>query len=74
MGKPIIAYSIEAAISSEPFDKVMVSTNDEEIASIAKQYGVSVPFFRSQENSDDYSSTADVILEVQAASIKKNFF
>lgn len=64
MGKPIIAYSIEAALQSHLFDEVMVSTDDEEIATIAKQYGASVPFYRSPETSNDYAGTADVIIEV----------
>jgi pseudaminic acid cytidylyltransferase len=63
-GKPIIAYSIEAAINSKLFDEVMVSTDDEEIATIAIQYGAKVPFLRSEENSNDYAGTIDVILEV----------
>jgi pseudaminic acid cytidylyltransferase len=63
-GKPIIAYSIEAASKSDLFDEVMVSTDDEEIASIAIQYGAKVPFIRSAKNSDDYASTIDVIIEV----------
>lgn len=64
MGKPIIAYSIEAALRSELFDEVMVSTDDEEIAEIARKYGAKVPFMRSAETSNDYAGTADVILEV----------
>jgi N-acylneuraminate cytidylyltransferase len=63
-GKPIIAYSIEAAIKSNLFDEVMVSTDDEEIATIAKHYGAKVPFMRSAENANDYAGTVDVILEV----------
>ena len=63
-GKPIIAYSIEAALKSEIFDEVMVSTDDDEIAEIAKRYGAKVPFLRSKENSSDYATTADVIKEV----------
>lgn len=63
-GKPIIAYSIEAAINSGIFDEVMVSTDSEEIASIAKIYGAKIPFIRSTETSDDYATTADVIEEV----------
>lgn len=63
-GKPIIAYSIEAALKSELFDVVMVSTDSEEIADIAKSYGAKVPFMRSQKNSDDYATTADVLHEV----------
>lgn len=63
-GKPILAYSIEAAIASGMFDTVMVSTDDEEIAEIAKQYGAQVPFYRSEATSNDYATTNDVILEV----------
>ena len=64
MGKPIIAYSIEAALQSGLFDEVMVSTDDEEIAEIACKYGAQVPFMRSAEMSNDYAGTDDVILEV----------
>lgn len=63
-GKPILAYSIEAAIQSELFSEVMVSTDDDEIAGIARQYGASVPFPRSVETSNDYATTEDVLLEV----------
>jgi len=64
LGKPIIAYSIEAALKSNLFDEVMVSTDDQEIANIAKQYGASVPFLRSKENSNDFAGIADVCIEV----------
>lgn len=64
LGKPIIAYSIEAAIQSDLFDEVMVSTDDEEIAEVAKEYGATVPFMRSGENSGDLATTIDVLLEV----------
>lgn len=63
-GKPIIAYSIEAALSAGIFDEVMVSTDSEEIKGISEKYGASVPFFRSTEASSDYATTADVIREV----------
>ena len=63
-GKPIIAYSIEAALKSKLFDEVMVSTDDIEIAEVAKKYGASVPFMRSEKNSNDFAGTKDVILEV----------
>lgn len=63
-GKPILAYSIEAALNSGVFDTVMVSTDDEEIAEIAKKYGAEVPFLRSEATSNDYATTADVLLEV----------
>lgn len=64
LGKPIIAYSIEAAIKSSLFDEIMVSTDDEEIANIAKNYGAKVPFFRSEINANDYATTFDVVQEV----------
>ena len=63
-GKPIICYSIEAALESGVFDTVMVSTDDEEIAQIAKEAGAEVPFFRSEATSNDYAGTADVLKEV----------
>lgn len=63
-GKPIIAYSIEAALQSGIFEEVMVSTNSEEIAEIAEQYGASVPFMRSGAASSDWATTADVLKEV----------
>ena len=63
-GKPIIAYSIEAALGSGIFDEVMVSTDDVEIADIAKAFGAKVPFFRSEKTSNDFATTADVISEV----------
>ncbi|MBQ7615552.1 MAG: pseudaminic acid cytidylyltransferase [Butyrivibrio sp.] len=63
-GKPIMAYSIEAALESGVFDEVMVSTDDEEIAEIAKKYGAKVPFFRSEKTSNDFATTVDVIEEV----------
>ncbi len=64
LGKPILAYSIEAALKSQMFDEVMVSTDDEEIAEIAKKYGAKVPFYRSEKTSSDYATTNDVLLEV----------
>jgi len=64
LGKPIIAYSIKAALDSGLFDEVMVSTDDLEIADIAKKYGAKVPFMRSEKNSDDFATTFDVIEEV----------
>lgn len=64
LGKPIIAYSIQIALDSGLFDEVMVSTDDEKIAEIAKSSGASVPFVRSKENSDDFTGTGDVCFEV----------
>ncbi|HXB41272.1 MAG TPA: pseudaminic acid cytidylyltransferase [Bacteroidia bacterium] len=63
LGKPIIQYSIEAAIQSGCFDEIMVSTDDEEIATTATKYGAKIPFMRSEKNSGDFSTTADVITE-----------
>lgn len=63
-GKPILAYSIEAALKSGAFDTVMVSTDDEEITQIACQYGAEVPFYRSEKTSGDFATTNDVLLEV----------
>lgn len=63
-GKPIIAYSIQAALESGLFDEVMVSTDDQQIAQIAREYGAKVPFLRSEKASNDYATTADVLMEV----------
>ncbi|MGM5630006.1 pseudaminic acid cytidylyltransferase [Apibacter raozihei] len=64
LGKPIISYSIRSAIDSNLFDEIMVSTDDSEIAEVAQKYGAKVPFMRSEENSNDYSTTMDVLQEV----------
>lgn len=63
-GKPILAYSIEAARTSGLFDTVMVSTDDREIAELARKYGAEVPFFRSERTAGDFATTNDVLLEV----------
>lgn len=60
-GKPMIAYSIEAAIRAGIFDEIIVSTDDEEIAGIAKNAGASVPFMRPKELSDDFTATGAVV-------------
>jgi N-acylneuraminate cytidylyltransferase len=75
LGKPIITYSIEAAIKSNLFDEIMVSTDDKEIAKIALKYGAKVPFFRTDKNSDDYAVLAEVIEEVvkEYAKLNKEF-
>lgn len=64
LGKPIICYSIEAALASGIFDEVMVSTDDEEIAEIARKAGAEVPFMRSEKTANDYATTDDVLMEV----------
>lgn len=63
-GKPIIAYGIEAAIESDIFDEIMVSTDSKEIAKVAEQYGAKVPFMRRERTSNDFATTADVLTEV----------
>lgn len=60
-GKPMIARSIEAALESGCFDRVIVSTDDAEIADVARQHGADVPFMRPAELSDDYTGTVPVI-------------
>lgn len=63
-GKPIMAYGIEAAINSKLFDEVMVSTDDEEIEMIGREYGAAIPFLRSKAASNDQATTADALLDV----------
>lgn len=63
-GKPLMAYSIEAALNSNLFDTVIVSTDSEEYAEIAKKYGAEVPFLREEKTSSDLASSWDVVLEV----------
>ncbi len=63
-GKPLLAYTIEAAKKSNVCDDIIVSTDSEKIAEIAKLYGASVPFLRSKKNSDDESKTIDAVVEV----------
>jgi pseudaminic acid cytidylyltransferase len=60
-GKPIIAYAIENALGAELFDRVIVSTDDPEIAATARRYGAEVPFLRPAEISDDFTGTTEVI-------------
>ena len=64
MGKPMLAYAIEAARESGLFDTIMVSTDAEGIAEVARLYDAEVPFMRSQRNSSDHATTSDVIEEV----------
>jgi len=65
-GKPIIAYSIEAARESGLFDRIIVSTDSREIASVAREYEAEVPFLRPAPLADDFTSTADVLLDALA--------
>lgn len=73
LGKPIIAYSIEAAFKSGLFEEVMVSTDDKEIVDIAIKYGAKIPFLRNEETADDYATLAEVINEVIENYKKQNF-
>lgn len=61
MGKPMIGWSIEAAVRSRVFDKIFVSTDDEEIATISRKYGAETPFTRPENLADDFSTTTDVV-------------
>lgn len=63
-GKPMLAYAIEAAKGAEIFDEIMVSTDSEEIAAVARKYGANVPFMRSEKTSNDFAITYDVLTEV----------
>ena len=60
-GKPVISYSVMAAQEAGLFDHVIGSTDDEEIAGIAREYGAEVPFMRPAELADDYTGTGDVV-------------
>jgi N-acylneuraminate cytidylyltransferase len=60
-GQPIIAYSIEAALDSGLFDRVMVSTDDEEIAAVARAFGAEAPFIRPASLADDHTGTSAVV-------------
>lgn len=66
LGKPMIQYSIDAALESKCFTKVMVSTDDKKIAQVAKHVGAEVPFMRSAKNAHDKSILVEVVLEVLA--------
>ena len=72
MGKPIIAYSINAAKSCGLFDKIIVSTDSKEIAQVAEKYGAEIPFYRPAELSDDFTGTSEVILHALNWFIKKD--
>jgi len=72
-GKPMIAWSIEAVQRTGLFDRIVVSTDDKEIASIARKYGADVPFVRPAELSDDHTSTAPVIAHAIEWHLKQDF-
>lgn len=72
LGKPMVSYAIKTALESELFDEIMVSTDSEEIAKIAKEYGAKVPFMRSPVNSNDFATTMDVLEEVVLYYKKQN--
>ena len=63
-GKPLIAYSIEAAMQSKEFDEIMVSTDSPAYANIAQEWGATVPFLRSKETSSDTASSWEMVEEV----------
>lgn len=62
-GRPMIAYAIDAARGSAVFDRIVVSTDDAEIADVARQHGADVPFLRTPELSDDHAGTVPVIAD-----------
>ena len=72
--KPMIAWSIEAAFKSSCFEEVIVSTDDEEIARIAKDYGATVPFLRPKKLADEFATTQEVIEHSIKWLSKKNIF
>ncbi len=71
-GKPAVAYAVYAALNAGFFSEIMVSTDDAEIAETAESFGAKIPFFRSLQNSNDFASTSDVILEVLEEYKKRN--
>lgn len=76
-GEPIISYSIKVALESNIFDRIIVSTDDEEIASVSLNYGAEVPFLRPKELADDYTGTIDVIkhaiIEHETSGVKADY-
>ena len=72
-GKPMIAWSIEAAKSTGLFDHIIVSTDDAEIAEVAKQWGAEVPFIRPPELSNDYAGTTEVIVHATQWALDEGF-
>jgi len=72
-GKPMIAWSIEAAQASKLFDRIIVSTDDIEVAEVAKQWGAEVPFMRPVELSNDYAGTTEVIAHATQWALDQGF-
>ena len=72
-GKPMIAWSIKVAILSELFDKIIVSTDDDEIAEVARQCGAIAPFIRPKDISDDYTGTTAVVAHATNWAIKQGY-
>lgn len=72
-GKPMIAWSIEAAQSSGLFERIIVSTDDAEIAEVAKQWGAEVPFIRPEELSNDHAGTTEVIAHATRWALNQDF-
>lgn len=72
-GKPMIAWSIEAAKESKLFDHIIVSTDDAEIAEVARQWGAEVPFMRPAELADDYAGTTEVIAHATQWALDQGF-
>jgi N-acylneuraminate cytidylyltransferase len=70
-GKPIIAYSIETALQSGLFERVIVSTDDHEIAELAKSHGAEVPFMRPDALADDFATTIAVIRHAIASIVQQ---
>jgi len=72
LGKPILSYSIRLALDSGMFEEIMVSTDDPQIAEIAREYGAKIPFLRSKKSSDDHAVLNDVFEEVMVEYQKQN--
>ena len=73
LGKPLIAHTIEHALGSKYIDRVIVSTEDDEIARIAKKFGAEIPFKRPEELAQDESSGIDVLLNAMDWMDKENY-
>jgi pseudaminic acid cytidylyltransferase len=73
-GKPMIAYPISVARESRLFDRIIVSTDDEEIAQVARDYGAEIPFMRPKELADDYTGTNAVVKHALEWLRKNNYF